>query len=249
MKETPRTFAVDLVTKAAAERISVRSHCRCLAVRGKTGVPSVPKLHTGVQDRQVPGWAQVIELIETELQSDSLIFEPSASIAWDDWIGMITLPPAIARLAGVREVRLYGSHLQRLPPEIGRMASLEDLDIYTSYSLHWLPYEVTRCTSLARTRVSRRALYGNINTRLPFPRLDRPIEALVPDTCSVCDRPFGHAVPLPLWTTLRVGTDVVPLLVHSCSKDCTYSIPRSPPGYYPRPHRGGGGVGMPDIIE
>ena len=44
---------------------------------------------------------------------------------------IITLPPEVAYLSQVKEVRLYGSHLRRLPPEIGRMASLRELDIYT----------------------------------------------------------------------------------------------------------------------
>src|SRR5215831_8350394 len=112
------------------------------------------------------------------------------------------------------------SHLRRLPPEIGRMTSLRELDIYTSYSLHWLPYEVSRCANLSASRMSTRALYGNGKTRLPFPRLSRPIERLLPATCSVCDQPFGERTPQPFWTTQRVGTDCVPLLIHGCSSAC-----------------------------
>ena len=125
------------------------------------------------------------------------------------------------------------------------MSSLRELDLYTSYSLHWLPYEVTRCASLNASRMSTRALYGNRKTRLPFPRLSWPIDVLLPATCSVCDRPFGERFPEPFWTTQRVGTDYVPLLVHSCSKACTDSVPSAPPGFFERPHKGGGGVGMP----
>jgi hypothetical protein len=164
---------------------------------------------------------------------------------WDDWIRVITLPPDVYELQAIKDVRLYGSHLRRLPPEVGRMAALENLDIYRSYSLHWLPYEVTRCANLRQSRMSTRALYGNMKTRLPFPRLSGPMDALLPSTCSVCDRSFGSAAPRLYWITLRVGTDIVPLLVHSCSDECTKSIPTPPDGYFDRPHQGGGGVGMP----
>ena len=158
---------------------------------------------------------------------------------------VITLPLEVASLTHVTEVRLYGSHLRRLPPEIGRMSSLRELDIYTSYSLHWLPYEVTRCVNLSASRMSTRALYGNRKTRLPFPRLSRPIEGLLPATCSVCDQSFGERTPQPFWTTQRVGTDYVPLLIHCCSSACIDSVPSAPSGFFERPHKGGGGVGMP----
>jgi len=151
----------------------------------------------------------------------------------------------VASLTHVVEIRLYGSHLRRLPPEIGRMTLLRELDIYTSYSLHWLPYEVTRCVNLSASRMSTRALYGNRKTRLPFPRLSRPIEGLLPATCSVCDQSFGERTPQPFWTTQRVGTDCVPLLIHSCSSACIDSVPSAPSGFFERPHKGGGGVGMP----
>jgi hypothetical protein len=174
------------------------------------------------------------------------VFEPSVAIPPDQWSGIITLPREIAMLSATKQMRLYGSHLRRLPPEIGRLSSLENLDIYTSYSLHWLPYEVTRCSLLRESRMSTRALYGNIKTRLPFPRLADPNVTLVPETCSVCDRPFGNDGVQVYWTTQRIGTDIVPLMVHSCSPACTASVPDAPDGYHSRPHKGGGGVGMPD---
>lgn len=161
-------------------------------------------------------------------------------------MSVITLPPDIESLTEVKAVFTYGSHLRRLPPEIGRMNALEKLDLYTSYSLHWLPYEITRCARLRESRISTRALYGNRNTRLPFPRLDGPVEVLLPATCSVCDRSFGERAPQLFWLTLGVGTDTVPLLVHSCSKDCTLSLPQPPKHFFARPHKGGDGVGMPD---
>jgi hypothetical protein len=169
-----------------------------------------------------------------------------ATIPADEWSTVTTLPPSISDLTTVTTLRLYGSHLRRLPPEVGRMTALSKLDVYTSYSLHWFPYEITRCSALNDSRVSTRALYGNIKTRLPFPRLAGPIDTLAPPTCSVCDQPFGESGAQVLWTTQRVATDVVPLLIHSCSPECTSCIPDAPEGYYRRPHRGGGGVGMPD---
>lgn len=243
----PRLFSIDPVTKAALTRITQRAHCSCLDAKTKSGRLCVPTLHCEAQDHNESGWKRTIELVTECEQAQATVLEPSAHMAWDDWLKVITLPADLGRLTAVRQIRLYGSHLRRLPAEIGRLTALEDLDIYTSYSLHWLPYEITRCANLRESRMSTRALYGNIKTKLPFPRLAGPIETILPSTCSVCDRPFSGAKPQLLWLTLRIGTDVVPLLVHSCSKDCTLSLPKPPPGYYPGPHRGGGGVGMPTI--
>src|SRR5262245_6281407 len=241
----PRLFSVDPLTKAAVGRITRRDHCACLAVRTKKGTPLVPNMHVEAQDQSVAGWAQVTNLIERLAQTSAAILEPSAQIPWEDWMRVITLPPEVASLRLVKEVRLYGSHLRRLPPEIGRMSSLRELDVYTSYSLHWLPYEVMRCANLSASRMSTRALYGNRKTRLPFPHLSRAIDVLLPTTCSVCDHPFGERSPQPFWTTQRVGTDYVPLLIHSCSSVCIDAVPSAPSGFSERPHKGGGGVGMP----
>jgi hypothetical protein len=205
----------------------------------------VPRLHVDQQDESAPGWKATIDLIRRCAIERADTFEPSAYVPWDDWMSVVVLPAHIADLMAVRTVRLYGSHLRRLPPEIGRMQSLVELDIYTSYSLHWLPYEILRCQGLSDSRMSTRALYGNRKTRLPFPPLRPAVDALTPPTCSVCDRSLGDTVPDRLWVTLRVGTDIVPLLVHSCSHSCTLSIPAPPAGYFERPHKGGGGIGMP----
>jgi hypothetical protein len=241
----PRLYSVDPATKAALARITPRAHCACLAVRTKKGTPLVPNMHIEAQDQSMAGWRQVTNLIERLARTSVAILEPSAQIAWGEWMRVITLPPEVAYLTQVKEVRLYGSHLRRLPTEIGRMSSLRELDIYTSYSLHWLPYEVTRCANQSASRMSTRALYGNRNTRLPFPRLSAPIDVLLPATCSVCDQPFDERTPQPFWTTQRVGTDYVPLLIHSCSNACIDSVPSAPSGFFERPHKGGGGVGMP----
>jgi hypothetical protein len=242
-----RVFSIDPATKATIGRITRREHCACLAVRTKKGTPLVPNMHVEAQDESVAGWAQVADLIGRLARTRAPILEPSAQIPWEDWMRVITLPHQVASLIDVVEIRLYGSHLRRLPPEIGRMTSLRALDIYTSYSLHWLPYEVTRWANLSASRMSTRALYGNRNTRLPFPRLSRPIEELLPTTCSVCDQPFGERIPQPFWTTQRVGTDYVPLLIHSCSSSCINSVPSASSGFFERPHKGGGGVEMPIV--
>lgn len=239
------TYSIDPITSAAMERITRRDHCACLVARKKTGAPLVPKMHLEAQDRSLEGWKQVAHLIERAASTGSAILDPSSEIPWEDWMRVITFPPEVASLSHVTEVRLYGSHLRRLPPEIGRMSSLRNLDIYTSYSLHWLPYEVTRCVNLRDSRISTRALYGNAKTRLPFPPLRQPVDTLLPETCSVCDRPFCEQPPGLFWTTQRIGTDIVPLLIHSCSTTCTDSVPPAPAGFYDRPHKGGPGIGMP----
>lgn len=239
-------IALDPVTEAAAQRVERSGHCACLASRTKRGTPGVPSLHVDTQDISSPGWTALLKLVAEASAKHAKIFEPSASLAADQWSSVITLPQSVGALAAVEQVRLYGSHLRRLPPQVGRLEALEDLDIYTSYSLHWLPYEVMRCSRLRETRMSTRALYGNSKTRLPFPRLAGAIEVLMPETCSVCDQAFGEDEPQVFWTTQRIGTDIVPLLIHGCSAACVALVPDSPKGYYARPHKGGGGVGMPD---
>lgn len=241
-----KLLSIDPATLAAFGRITRRDHCDCLGPSTKVGGQPVPAVHIEAQDESVIGWAQTRALIEQASLSHAEVFEPSAHMPWEDWMRVITLPSSVASLTDVKVIRMYGSHLRRLPPEIGRMSSLQDLDIYTSYSLHWLPYELTRCSALRESRMSTRALYGNRNTRLPFPRLSTPIPSLLPATCSVCDRGFDDRSPRLLWTTQRLGTDHMPLLIHSCSESCTASVPAAPRGYFERPHRGGGGVGMPD---
>lgn len=242
----PVAFTVDPQTLAAASRVERGGHCGCLASRTKKGTPSVPNLHVTQQDVSALGWQLLCEQIANESGSGRMVFEPSATVPADLWATVITLPPELQRFRKLRQLCLYGSHLRRLPPEIGRLDALEDLDIYTSYSLHWLPYEVLRCDKLRRSRMSTRALYGNAKTRLPFPRISGPIDALLPKTCSVCDQPFGTQLPQVFWTTQRVGTDIVPLMIHSCSQACLAKVPDAPNGYHARPHCGGGGVGMPD---
>lgn len=238
-------LSIDPVTLAAIKRTVRTGHCGCVGRRTKHGKAGMPDFHSQYQDVDVAGWREILRCVEVGIASKSEVFEPSAMMAPSDWANVITLPDTIRELTQVRELRLYGSHLRRVPPEIGYMSNLENLDIYTSYSLHWLPYEVTRCQNLRSTRMSTRAMYGNRNTRMPFPRLHAPQPSLTPQTCSVCDQPFGAHQPHLFWTTLWVGTDLTPLLIHSCSVECTDRVPNAAEGYRPRPHKGGGAEIIP----
>ncbi|MFE3235278.1 leucine-rich repeat domain-containing protein [Kitasatospora indigofera] len=167
----------------------------------------------------------------------------------------MTLPPSIAKLTAVKRFVLYGSNLVRIPPEIGAMTSLEEFTPYTSYRLHWFPYEITRCSKLVRSTVSTRTLFGNYKLRPPFPRLqpsqgsvaDLDLTALNPGrwgtpairSCSVCDQPIKQHGLRQAWISLRVATDVLPLLVNACSATCVDTLPQGAEGYVQFPHTGG----------
>jgi hypothetical protein len=143
---------------------------------------------------------------------------------------------------------IYGSNLVRIPPEIGEMTSLEEFTPYTSYRLHWFPYEITRCKNLGESTVSTRALYGNYKNRAPFPRLwpvERRTAAKRP--CSVCGQTFTDAGAHRVWISLRVATDVLPLLVNACSEECVRQLPKPAEGYVPFPHKGGLAVQQPAL--
>jgi len=174
---------------------------------------------------------------------------------------VVTLPPTIAKLTNVRNLVLYGSNLVRIPPEIGAMRSLEEFTPYTSYRLHWLPYEVTRCRNLRRSTVSTRALFGNHKYRPPFPTLPSSTAdgtggqpdlagvdpgkwgATTIRSCSVCSRPLDRACLRQVWISLRVATDVLPLLVNACSSECIQALAQPPQDYIRTPHRGGPVIG------
>jgi len=125
------------------------------------------------------------------------------------------------------------------------MESLEEFDPYTSYGLHWFPYEITQCKQLRKSRVSTRALYGNYKFRPSFPGLDPIVPQLVPRQCSVCGVDLvGHEV-LQRWLSLRVATDVLPLLVNACSEACIGRLPAGAAGYIESPHTGGPKIKQP----
>ncbi|MDB5310203.1 MAG: hypothetical protein JWO38_4405 [Gemmataceae bacterium] len=239
-----------------------RLPCRCFDAGYEDRQWPALSFHTEPQDTECDSWKRLLDLVEEAAADGRKEFIPGAALGADQWSRIVTLPPTIGKLTAVRRLYLYGSHLVRIPPEIGRMTALEEFDPYTSYRLHWFPYEITRCPNLRKSRVSTRALYGNFKYRPPFPQLDpgvgpslgqvepsrlplrnRPAEFTRP--CSVCGRPFEDRRLHRVWISLRVATDVLPLLVNACSEDCIKRLPGPPDGYVPTPHRGGPDIPQP----
>ena len=208
--------------KEAAANTVPRPLCHCLERKGRW--PEL-KLHTEEQDTTCSAWARLLELIEQAANDKREEFSPGREMTPEQWTQIVTLPPTIARLKSVKHLILYGSSLVRIPSEIGEMTSLEQFTPYTSYRLHWFPFEITRCANLSRSTVSTRALYGNIKNRPPFPRLPQLHNSFTPKRCSVCDIDFGDSQPMQFWVSLGVATDVLPLLVHACSRECLARIP------------------------
>ncbi|RAY10816.1 leucine-rich repeat domain-containing protein [Actinomadura craniellae] len=204
------------------------------------------RLHDEHQDTSAPGWLRLLELVEEAAADGREVFRPLTELSPDERRQIVTLPPTIARLTAVKHLVLYGSNLVRIPPQIGAMTALEEFSPYTSYRLHWFPYEITRCPNLTRSTVSTRALYGNFKYRSPFPELQP--EPVPPGdrgaACSVCDEPIGQAGAHQVWISLRVATDVLPLLVNACSPACVQALPRPAEDYVPTPHAGG-----PEVVQ
>jgi len=239
-------ISMDPATQRAVARTGVRPLCSCLDAQYNDKRWRELKFHREVQDTTCDAWKKLLDIIERFASDGDEIFEPGAQIDWEDWIKIVTLPTTISRLTGVKEFRLYGSNLVRIPPEIGEMKQLEVFDIYTSYRLHWLPFEITRCPNLKSSRVSTRALYGNFKYRPPFPRLHtKTSDLFFPERCSVCGKALGAKNTIQAWISLRVATDVVPLLVHACSKECVDALPTPPAGYVDHAHAGGLGLAQP----
>ncbi len=232
----------------------------CMGDSGNAGPDVARYFHTERHDAAASGWRRMVELIERAAADGRTEFAPLRELTDEERRQVVTLPPTVARLTSVRRFDLMGADVVRLPPEIGAMASLESLDLYMSYRLHWLPYEITRCTRLRDTRFSTRSLYGNEKFRPAFPRL-RPPGTPVPGwsgadldpgtwgattitACGVCRRPIGPAGPHQVWISVRVGTDVLPLLVNACSDACVTVLPAPAPGYAATPHTGG-----PELVQ
>ncbi len=221
--------------------------CNCLEPQYGNGRFGKLVLHSDIQDINCEAWKMLEGLIETAAAKRSKEFSPGLEMPPELWVQITTLPPSIAKLTSVKRLYLYASNLVQIPVEIGAMESLEELDVYTSYRLHWLPYEVTRCRKLKRSRASTRALYGNYKYRPPFPKLGADSLNTIGNTgaCSVCrgklDRNFAHQV----WISLLVATDVFPLLVNACSDECIGRLPKPASGYVDQPHTGGLEVKQP----
>lgn len=58
-------------------------------------------------------------------------------------------------------------------------------------------------------------------------------------TCSICKKEMTYTDTNQLWISVKVGTDVLPLLANLCSADCKAKLPTPEPGYVPFPHKGG----------
>jgi hypothetical protein len=222
---------------------------------------AVVRFHRERQDTASPGWLRLAELIDEAAADGREVFRPLVDLTPRERADLVTLPSTIAKLNRVKHLALYSSPLVRMPAQIASMTSLEVFEPYTSYSLHWFPYELTRCASLRDSTVSTRALYGNYKNRPDFPLL-QPDGALaaIPDrsdldpgvwgtetieSCSVCDGPIEPVHFRQRWVSLRVATDVLPLLVNACSDDCVQALPSPPAGYLPTPHRGGPDLQQP----
>jgi uncharacterized protein (TIGR02996 family) len=199
------------------------------------------ELHREPQDTECEGWLRLLEYIERLAAAGAATFRLGDALSGGQWREIVTLPPTIAKLTSVTTMTLYGSRLVRIPPEIGAMTRLRSFTPYTSYRLHWFPYEIMRCGALVDSTVSTRALYGNFKFRPPFPQLlpPTPIELGPRRPCSVCDRQFEDLQRFRVWISLRVATDVLPLLVNACSAECVRRLPAPPDEYLPDPHRGG----------
>ena len=231
----------DLKMWAAARTANISPGCDCfLPLSDSRPFPELP-LHAEAQDTECDAWKFLEQLVETAAAKRTREFAPGLEMSPAMWSQVITLHRSIAKLTSVRRLYLCGSHLVRMPPEIGAMANLKELDIYTSYKLHWLPYEVTRCPKLKLSRASTRALYGNYKNRMPFPRLGEAsrVACFVSSNCSVCGQSFSLQSLRQVWISLRVATDVFPLLVNACSAECVRRLPKPPEGYVAEPHTGG----------
>jgi len=231
--------------KEASANTVPRPRCHCLDPQYDKTTWSELNLHTEQQDTTCSGWAKLLELIDAAAADKRAEFSPVREMTPRQWTQIVTLPPSIAKLKSVKHFILYGSSLVRIPPEIGEMTSLEEFTPYTSYRLHWFPFEITRCANLKSSTVSTRALYGNYKYRAPFPKLPQLHNSYTPTRCSICDSAFGDSAPLQYWVSLRVATDVLPLLVHACSNDCLSRIPSPPDRYLQAAHRGGLGLSQP----
>jgi hypothetical protein len=229
-----------------------RPTCDCLAPQDSNQLWPTLHLHKDHQDTGSEAWNRLLEAIERTAVDECEEFAPGTELRQEQWRTIVELPRTIAKLKNVKRLILYGSGLVRIPPEIGAMSSLEEFDVYTSYRLHWFPFEISRCIRLNKSRVSTRALYGNWKYRPPFPLLpQRDLDEIVPSNCSVCRGRFSPSGPLQRWISLRVGTDVLPLLVHACSAGCIAGLPQPAENYVQSPHLGGNNLRQPhgDQVE
>lgn len=207
----------------------------------------IKKIENNVQDKNSVAWKKICDYIDQVAEDGREEFSPAEELGYELFSQIHTLPETISKLNKVKKVWLYGSQLKRIPPEIGQMESLEYFDPYTSYSLHWFPYEITKCKNLKDSRVSTRAIYGNFKNRMGFPDLaNNPIRYSGETIkCSVCNKMMSYEQTNQLWISLPVGTDVLPLLVNVCSEKCKDTLPKPPKNYINHAHKGGSTLKQP----
>ena len=63
--------------------------------------------------------------------------------------------------------------------------------------------------------------------------------------CSVCEKEITYEETNQFWLPCLVGTDVLPLLVNVCSKECEVKLPKPPENYIPYHHKGGEDLKQP----
>ncbi len=194
----------------------------------------IQKIENNVQDRNSGAWKKLCEYVHKVAEEESEEFSPMEELGQELFSQIHTLPETISKL-------------KRIPPEIGQMESLEYFDPYTSYDLHWFPYEITHCKNLKDSRVSTRALYGNYKNRMGFPDLNSNPVRYSGETvkCSVCSKVMGYEQTHQWWISLRVGTDVLPLLVNVCSEKCKNTLPKQQENYVQFAHKGGSKLQQP----
>jgi hypothetical protein len=211
----------------------------------------ISRIPNNVQDRSSDAWKKLCDYIDRLAETNAEEFSPVEELGPELFAQIYTLPESIAKLKHIKKIWLYGSSLKRIPPEIGEMTALEYFDPYTSYDLHWFPYEMTNCKNLKDSRVSTRTLYGNYKNRKGFPDLNaNPVRFSGEKVhCSICRSEMEYANTNQLWISLWVGTDILPLLVNACSKECEDKLPKPPDHYFPFPHKGGSTLQQPTMDE
>jgi hypothetical protein len=235
--------------------------CECFDQYKYQASPNEVKFHAEKQDTSCEPWRRLLALIEEAAADRREEFAPLREMNWEGSKQIVTLPPTISKLKFIKKFSLEATYLVRIPPEIGEMTNLEIFETYMSHRLHWYPYEITRCKKLKSSMVSTRSLYGNINFRPPFPKLQPgrnlttglDLDNLSPEiwgtesitACSVCNRPLKASGLHQVWISLLVATDVLPLLVNACSEGCIQTLPKPTDDYVQEPHMGGLEVKQP----
>ena len=207
----------------------------------------ISKIENEIQDRNSIAWRKLCEYVDKVADENLEEFSPLEELGLELFSQIYTLPESVSKLKKVKKVWLYGSNLKRIPPEIGEMEALEYFDPYTSYNLHWFPYEITKCKNLKDSRVSTRILYGNYKNRMGFPNLaNNPIRYFGNTlNCSICNKAITYEQANQLWISLKVGTDILPLLINLCSKECESKLPTPPKDYIQFAHKGGSNLAQP----